>query len=59
MHRFKTGVKRLLDCDAGATLVEYAIAVLLAVTVGASVLIALGQQTNANLEDAVTELSDR
>ncbi|WP_371060556.1 hypothetical protein [Rhodosalinus sp. 5P4] len=55
----KTRLKDLYACDAGATLVEYAIAILLAVAVGTAALVALGQQTNGNLFAATAELRGR
>lgn len=45
--------------DRGATMVEYGIAVLLAVIVGTSGLILMGQQIDNNMNAAATEMADR
>ena len=53
----KNLVKRLARDERGATLVEYGIAVVLAVIVGTGGLIALAGQVNGNLETADTAMT--
>ena len=45
--------------ERGATMVEYGIAVVLAITVGTASLIALASQINTNIYAATDELADR
>lgn len=42
--------------ECGATMVEYGIAILVAVVVGTSGLLLLGQQVNGNMTSAATEM---
>lgn len=56
---FVKNFKRLIRCDEGATLVEYGIAVVLAVIVGTGALITLAGQVNTNLGDATTAAAQR
>ena len=42
--------------EHGATMVEYGIAILVAVVVGTSGLLFLGQQVNGNMTSAATEM---
>ena len=48
--------KNFLRNDSGATLVEYGIALVLAVIVGTVGLIAMAGQINGNLDAAATEI---
>ena len=47
-------IRTLARCEDGVTLVEYGIALLLAITLGTAALVALGNDINAQL----TETSD-
>ena len=48
----KLKLKQVARCDAGATLVEYGIAISLAVAVGIAGLTALGAAINGNMGEA-------
>ncbi len=50
---------RLRSDEKGVTLVEYGIAIVLAIVVGTTALMALSAQINTNLGDAVTAMQDR
>ena len=50
-------LRKYSRCDSGATLVEYGIAIVLAVIVGTGGLILLGSQVNSNLTAASDEMN--
>ncbi|WP_170786953.1 Flp family type IVb pilin [Ruegeria lacuscaerulensis] len=49
---------KLRKDERGATLVEYGVALLLAVIVGGTALISIAEDTSANFDDAANVLSD-
>ncbi len=49
-------IRRFVRSEAGATLVEYGVAMVLAISVGGAALITLGDQTGTNMEAACTVL---
>ena len=51
--------RRFARDDRGVTLVEYGIALVLAIVVGTTALLALGGEVVANMGDAQTEMADR
>lgn len=53
-----TQISKFARNEAGATMVEYGVAVVLAVLVGTSGLVLLGNQVNNNLNAAATEMAD-
>lgn len=55
VHSFAQFVRR----EDGATLVEYGIAIVLAITVGTTALLSLGDQISANMDAATTEMTNR
>jgi len=59
MGRIVNPIAGFVRRDEGATLVEYGIAIVLAVAVGTTALVSLGGQINANMVAATTELARR
>lgn len=51
--------RRFARDDRGVTLVEYGIALVLAIVVGTTALLALGGEVVANMGDAQTVMADR
>ena len=47
---------KFLKSETGATLVEYGVAMILAISVGGAALITLGEQTGTNMNTACTVL---
>ena len=47
------------DSESGATLVEYGVALILAIVIGGGALIALSDQVNVNMGDAETTMTIR
>ena len=52
-------ISKCISDESGATLVEYGIAIVLAVVVGTTGLIALGNQVNSNMTEASDEMATR
>lgn len=57
MCKITKKIQPFVDNETGATLVEYGVALLLAVIVGGVTLSALANQTNSNLETACDTLT--
>ena len=51
-----TKYKKLLRDERGVTMIEYGIAIVLAVVVGTAGLLALGAQIDGNMKSAATEM---